>query len=187
MDYGRWRLVPSSHFISKYHDSVAALLASMFFTRFPASSSVESSYENLRRAVSRSDASFSTDSGEFSLRWWRCWLQQHLVALIVLLPTELSDYAHSMIATTLWVANIYFWHTSDYFVDATSRPLLHTWSLGVEEQYYLLFPLITPRSYAHALRRRRLFCIERRGDQIRASGEFLPVATCCQRGERWPR
>jgi peptidoglycan/LPS O-acetylase OafA/YrhL len=66
-----------------------------------------------------------------------------LGALIVLLPTELSDYASSMIATTLWVANIYFWQTADYFADAAGKPLLHTWSLGVEEQYYLFFPLFT--------------------------------------------
>jgi peptidoglycan/LPS O-acetylase OafA/YrhL len=42
-------------------------------------------------------------------------------ALIVLLPTELSDYASSMIATTLWVANIYFWQTADYFGDAAGE------------------------------------------------------------------
>lgn len=43
----------------------------------------------------------------------------------------------------LGVSNIYFWATSGYFApEAHSQPLLHTWSLGVEEQFYLLWPLL---------------------------------------------
>lgn len=66
-----------------------------------------------------------------------------LVALFILFPTELSDYARSMIATTLWAANIYFWQTTNYFFITETTPLLHCWSLGVEEQFYLFFPLLT--------------------------------------------
>ena len=65
-----------------------------------------------------------------------------VVALFVLFPTELSDYARSMIATSLWAANVYFWETTNYFRVDRTTPLLHCWSLGVEEQYYLLFPLL---------------------------------------------
>jgi len=46
-------------------------------------------------------------------------------------------------ATTLSYSNIYFYFTSSYFdVDASLKPLLHTWSLGVEEQFYLVWPAI---------------------------------------------
>ena len=43
----------------------------------------------------------------------------------------------------LSVSNILFWMESDYFDTASElKPLLHTWSLGVEEQFYVLFPLV---------------------------------------------
>ncbi|HHC74820.1 MAG TPA: acyltransferase, partial [Thiothrix sp.] len=49
----------------------------------------------------------------------------------------------SLLAVAVFGANIYFWQTSDYFsTDAELIPLLHTWTLAVEEQYYLLFPLL---------------------------------------------
>lgn len=64
-------------------------------------------------------------------------------AWLWLLPHELIDYGKSNIAVTLFSSNILFWLESDYFA-ATSEliPLLHTWSLAVEEQFYLFFPLI---------------------------------------------
>jgi len=62
-------------------------------------------------------------------------------AAIYLLPTELVDYAKSMLAATTSVSNFYFWKHSGYFDSPTSQPLLHTWSLAVEEQFYIFFPL----------------------------------------------
>jgi peptidoglycan/LPS O-acetylase OafA/YrhL len=62
-------------------------------------------------------------------------------AAIYLLPTELVDYSKSMLAATASISNIYFWRHSGYFDSPTSQPLLHTWSLAVEEQFYILFPL----------------------------------------------
>ena len=57
-------------------------------------------------------------------------------------PSELEAYAGSMLAAILSVSNFLFWHQTGYF-DAPSalKPLLHTWSLGVEEQFYIFFPL----------------------------------------------
>ena len=64
------------------------------------------------------------------------------VAMKTMLPSQYEDFSRSLIAVTVFVSNIFFWRESDYFAaDAREKPLLHTWSLGVEEQYYLLFPL----------------------------------------------
>jgi peptidoglycan/LPS O-acetylase OafA/YrhL len=62
---------------------------------------------------------------------------------LVLLPRELSSLAHSAAAAAGFVSNVYFWRESAYFAGAVlGRPLLHTWSLGVEEQFYILYPLL---------------------------------------------
>lgn len=57
-------------------------------------------------------------------------------------PRELTDFAASAAASLISAANIYFWQTSSgYFgVGAAHIPLLHLWSLGVEEQFYLVYP-----------------------------------------------
>jgi peptidoglycan/LPS O-acetylase OafA/YrhL len=62
-------------------------------------------------------------------------------ALIYLLPSELISYSKSMLAATTSTSNFYFWKHSGYFDLPTSQPLLHTWSLAVEEQFYISFPL----------------------------------------------
>jgi len=60
-----------------------------------------------------------------------------------LLPHELKGFSQSSVAVTTYTSNIYFWITTGYFeIAAELRPLLHTWSLAVEEQYYLLFPVL---------------------------------------------
>jgi peptidoglycan/LPS O-acetylase OafA/YrhL len=60
-----------------------------------------------------------------------------------LLPFELKDFGKSLIAVTLFSSNILFWLESDYFAaGAELIPLLHTWSLAVEEQFYVFFPLL---------------------------------------------
>ena len=66
-----------------------------------------------------------------------------LVAYRYLLPLELKDYAISLTAAGFSVSNFYFWRQSGYFdAAAASQPLLHTWSLAVEEQFYILLPIL---------------------------------------------
>ena len=60
-----------------------------------------------------------------------------------LFPSELADFAKSLLAAVFSVSNFWFWHQAGYF-DAPSafKPLLHTWSLAVEEQFYIFFPIL---------------------------------------------
>lgn len=63
-------------------------------------------------------------------------------AWVWLLPVDLTAFSQSLIAVSAFASNILFWRTSGYFESAAElKPLLHTWSLAVEEQYYLLFPI----------------------------------------------
>lgn len=62
---------------------------------------------------------------------------------VIALPDQSKKAAESAMAALLSVSNFYFWHSSGYFSPAAElMPLLHTWSLGVEEQFYFLFPIL---------------------------------------------
>ncbi|MBK1634200.1 acyltransferase family protein [Rhodovulum adriaticum] len=95
------------------------------------------------------------EAGSFSI--WRFWERRarrilpalYLVmavtvplAWMLMLPDQYQAYARSLIAVSVFASNILFWQESGYFAAASEeKPLLHTWSLAVEEQYYIFFPL----------------------------------------------
>ncbi len=72
---------------------------------------------------------------------------------ILLLPSEFVVLGKQIIGGSTFVANFVLWRQSGYFTDDSSlKPLLHLWSLGVEEQYYLIFPVICMTFYRSKLR-----------------------------------
>jgi peptidoglycan/LPS O-acetylase OafA/YrhL len=64
-------------------------------------------------------------------------------AWIWMLPQQMQDFSQGFVAVALFASNILFWSKSGYFeAAAEENPLLHTWSLAVEEQFYIVFPIL---------------------------------------------
>lgn len=60
----------------------------------------------------------------------------------MLTPEGMKRFSSSYVAVLIFLSNVYFWGQSGYFDSATElKPLVHTWSLAIEEQFYFLFPL----------------------------------------------
>jgi len=79
-----------------------------------------------------------------------------LVAYCLLLPQDFAEFGTSTVWATLFVSNLHFWQESSYFSgSAELRPLLHTWSLAIEEQFYILYPIALVVLFRFA--RRKLF------------------------------
>jgi peptidoglycan/LPS O-acetylase OafA/YrhL len=83
----------------------------------------------------------------------------------LLLPSDYTNLGKSGLVQAIFGANLYFWRTTNYFAQAAEeQPLLHTWSLAVEEQFYLFVPLFLVLIFRSETFRRRglrlmLFCL----------------------------
>jgi peptidoglycan/LPS O-acetylase OafA/YrhL len=68
------------------------------------------------------------------------------LAYLYLMPVELKEFSNSLISAVTYVSNLFFALTTGYFdAPAETKPLLHTWSLSVEEQFYIVCPLFMRR------------------------------------------
>ena len=69
-------------------------------------------------------------------------LTTFIFAIFILLIADLNRFLESLISSLGLVSNFYFWITGGYFsTNDQLKPLLHIWSLSVEEQFYLFFPI----------------------------------------------
>ena len=63
-----------------------------------------------------------------------------IVFTVIYPPGYLHDFGASVVAQSVFLSNIYFWRTASYFgMPPEAKPLLHTWSLSIEEQFYLIY------------------------------------------------
>jgi len=69
-------------------------------------------------------------------------------------PAHLIEFGQSLIASIFSVSNFFFWSVAGYFdSDSSLKPLLHTWSLSVEEQFYLIWPALLVGLFSFKSRR----------------------------------
>ena len=65
------------------------------------------------------------------------------ICFFVLYPRDLREFGQSLVSLSFFLSNFFFSYKSSYFDLASElRPLLHTWSLSLEVQFYILFPLL---------------------------------------------
>ena len=84
-----------------------------------------------------------------------------IASYLILLPTDYKNYGQSVLASSLYASNILFFMEAGYFdVASHLKPLLHTWSLSIEEQFYILFPPLAILFYgAFGSKDRILWCL----------------------------
>ena len=83
----------------------------------------------------------------------------YVAGFILLIPDHFVNFSESVFASSTFVANFFFWKNEGYFdLSSHLRPLLHTWSLAIEEQFYLFAPLLMWLVYKK-LDRRWLFTL----------------------------
>lgn len=91
--------------------------------------SVKRFYERRARRILPALFFIMMVSGLFAWKW--------------MLPKQLEDFCKSVLSVLLFSSNIFFWQQSGYFSPSNSeKPLIHTWSLSLEEQFYFFFPLL---------------------------------------------
>jgi peptidoglycan/LPS O-acetylase OafA/YrhL len=63
------------------------------------------------------------------------------ISFIILVPTDFENFSESIVASALFLANVYYFRNHNYFdVNLQNQPFLHLWSIGVETQFYVMFP-----------------------------------------------
>jgi peptidoglycan/LPS O-acetylase OafA/YrhL len=83
-----------------------------------------------------------------------------VLAYMFFLPSEFVDYGKSLLAATFSFSNVLFLHQAGYFnTPAATKPLLHTWSLAVEEQFYVFLPLFLIGVRRYFPRKQRLLIL----------------------------
>lgn len=66
-----------------------------------------------------------------------------VAAFVLFSPDHMERFSGALVYAVMSVSNFYFWQEADYFdVESDFKPLLHTWSLSVEEQFYMIWPLM---------------------------------------------
>ncbi len=66
-----------------------------------------------------------------------------ILSFYFFLPGDLLEFSKSLLSSIFFSSNFFFWKNTGYFFGGNElKPLIHTWSLSVEEQFYILFPLI---------------------------------------------
>jgi peptidoglycan/LPS O-acetylase OafA/YrhL len=95
------------------------------------------------------------------------------IAFALLSPLELRDYCAQSVSVVVSSSNIYYWLRSNYFNPITAlKPLLMTWSLGIEEQFYLLFPLLLVLLHKYAKRHVLHFAV------VASAASFISCVVC---------
>ena len=88
---------------------------------------------------------------DFFLRRARRLLPSYFVVLLIsllfsylfLLPEDLLKFSKSLLSSTIFVSNFFFWLTSGYWEEGSFNPLLHTWSLSLEWQFYFFLSVVS--------------------------------------------
>lgn len=107
------------------------LIGGILWREYDATGRIRLKHFYIRRFRRLAPAFFATVLGAGAVAW------------ALLLPFEFREYGKAAIASTLYLSNVLFFRQAGYFDTVSEeKPLLHTWSLAVEEQFYVFLPLV---------------------------------------------